>query len=84
MLSQNQDLNDEDESSRGRRSGRSKQKTTESPPTEGGRSKRRRGDLDDDIELQFSVVGLGDLLNGELLVKIYIIDAITFGRLYDI
>jgi len=63
---QDEDLNDEDESSRGRRSGRSKQKPTESPPTEGGRSKRRRGDLDDDIELQFSVVGLGDLINGML------------------
>ena len=30
-----------------------------------GKSKRRRGELDDDIELQFSVVGLNDLIDGK-------------------
>jgi hypothetical protein len=29
------------------------------------RSKRRRGELDDDIELQFSVAGLNNLIDGE-------------------
>ena len=48
-----------------RRSGRSRGTVGKIEEVVSSRSKRRRGELDDDIELQFSVAGLNNLIDGE-------------------
>lgn len=62
-----EEIEEEEERGNSRRSGRSRGTAgkIEEVVVE-SRSKRRRGELDDDIELQFSVSGLNDLIDGML------------------